>query len=257
MVFLCSLFCFCLPPPSPPLPTTLHTLPSTIVCLTCCLCPSSVRPSVRLSVCWSRKATMRRVSGRRGTSASGPRSTTALPHKLWTETTITTVSTPICSLEPRVRCVTSNSLLSQGPSPNFYRPQTKFAKVMFLHVSVILSTGGGACSRGVCLVETPPDCYCCGPYASYWNAFLSIISLEGYKQPQLKKRMHSSRMLQWPCPGGGVSAWGCVPRGVSKHYLAATTLRTVNIQWRIYKGPNCDLVRNRVEIRNPTIGRHW
>ena len=26
---------------------------------------------------------------------------------------------------------------------NFYRPQTKFAKVMFLHVSVILSRGGG------------------------------------------------------------------------------------------------------------------
>ena len=26
-----------------------------------------------------------------------------------------------------------------------YRPQTYFAKVMFLHVSVILSTGGGAC----------------------------------------------------------------------------------------------------------------
>ena len=26
----------------------------------------------------------------------------------------------------------------------FYRPQTKFAKVMFLHVSVILSTGGGS-----------------------------------------------------------------------------------------------------------------
>ena len=31
----------------------------------------------------------------------------------------------------------------------------------------------GACSRGV-LVETPlPDEYCCGRYASYWNALLS------------------------------------------------------------------------------------
>ena len=29
---------------------------------------------------------------------------------------------------------------------HFYRPQTKFAKVMFLHVSVILSTGGGSAS---------------------------------------------------------------------------------------------------------------
>ena len=75
--------------------------------------------SVRLSVCWSRKATMRRVSGRRGTSASGPRSTTAPPHRLWTETTITTVSAPICRLETRAGCVTSNSLLYQVPSPNF------------------------------------------------------------------------------------------------------------------------------------------
>ena len=30
---------------------------------------------------------------------------------------------------------------------------------------------GGAYSGG-CLVETPPDGYCCGWYASYWNAFL-------------------------------------------------------------------------------------
>ena len=91
----------------------------------------------------------------------------------------------------------------------FYRPQTKFAKVMFLHVSVILSTGwgghawwGGACmARGVCMVggmhgrghawqgacvaggaclpRTPPGRYygygirsMSGRYASYCNAFL-------------------------------------------------------------------------------------
>ena len=39
---------------------------------------------------------------------------------------------------------------------------------------------GGAWSRGWvsgsrgCLVEIPPDSYCCGRYASYWNAFLGI-----------------------------------------------------------------------------------
>ena len=36
--------------------------------------------------------------------------------------------------------------------------------------------GGGAWSQG-CLVESPPDGYCCGQYASYWNAFLSVESL--------------------------------------------------------------------------------
>ena len=95
----------------------------------------------------------------------------------------------------------------------YYRQQTKFAKVMFVHLSdIILFTGvgwynsmhcrwypsmpcsrggvlsqhtlqqGGACSRGVCSqggsapggVKTPlkADDYCCGRYASYWNAFL-------------------------------------------------------------------------------------
>ena len=44
--------------------------------------------------------------------------------------------------------------------------------------------GEGVCSGGVPapgeggllggLMETPPDGYCCGRYASYWNAFLFI-----------------------------------------------------------------------------------
>ena len=31
---------------------------------------------------------------------------------------------------------------------------------------------GGSGPGGGCLVETPLDGYCCGRYASYWNAFL-------------------------------------------------------------------------------------
>ena len=34
---------------------------------------------------------------------------------------------------------------------NYYRSQTKFVKVMFLHVSVILSTGGGMHGGGACV----------------------------------------------------------------------------------------------------------
>ena len=34
---------------------------------------------------------------------------------------------------------------------NYYRPQTKFAKVMFLHLSVILSTGGACMAGGACV----------------------------------------------------------------------------------------------------------
>ena len=48
---------------------------------------------------------------------------------------------------------------------------------------------GGVCSQGVCLggllcggdglllMETSPDGYCCGRYASYWNAFLFVFNL--------------------------------------------------------------------------------
>ena len=65
----------------------------------------------------------------------------------------------------------------------FYCPQTKFEKVMFLHLSVSHSVhrGGGLpqCMLGYHHPPrpgTPPprsrDGYCCGRYASYWNALL-------------------------------------------------------------------------------------
>ena len=50
---------------------------------------------------------------------------------------------------------------------------------MFLHLSVILSTWGAVCpcacwdtSPGRHPPTPPRDGYCCGLYASYWNAFL-------------------------------------------------------------------------------------
>ena len=82
------------------------------------------------------------------------------------------------------------------------------------------------------------DGYCCGQYASYWNAFLfGIIFAENY----MRTRMHSSRMhtgcsltiCQSLLPGGvsaprgsapggvsgpgggGVWSWGCLLQGVS------------------------------------------
>ena len=106
---------------------------------------------------------------------------------------------------------------------HIYRSHTKFAKVMFLHVSVILSRGGiPACIADFCPLEGegwypsmhcrspgphpgemlrglawevsrptprrklrgvtwggrslgPADGYCCGRYASYWNALLLML----------------------------------------------------------------------------------
>ena len=69
----------------------------------------------------------------------------------------------------------------------YYRPQTKFeGRKGNVFTGVCDSVNrGGAWSRGSLvpeggwclipgrgLVETPPDGYCCGRYASYWNAFL-------------------------------------------------------------------------------------
>ena len=87
---------------------------------------------------------------------------------------------------------------------HFYRPQRSWGKVIFSQASVILSTGGrclllggawsgrclllgGVCSGG-CLVETPRDGYCCGRYASYWNAFLFVFKFR--LEPPLPLHIH-------------------------------------------------------------------
>ena len=56
--------------------------------------------------------------------------------------------------------------------------------VMFLHLSVILFTGGSLCPgggvfvQGVSVTKTlPPVRWKSGRYASYWNAFLSKVNL--------------------------------------------------------------------------------
>ena len=80
-----------------------------------------------------------------------------------------------------------------------YRPQRNCGKVMFLHLSVILFTGGclpqwhagihpPRANMFPCPVHAgiytslPSACwdthgYCCGRYTSYWNAFLFIKHL--------------------------------------------------------------------------------
>ena len=62
-----------------------------------------------------------------------------------------------------------------------------------------IHSGGGAWSRGVCswggcLVETPPDGYCCGRYASYWNAFLFWINLLEIRLVLKKEDFTSTRL---------------------------------------------------------------
>ena len=72
---------------------------------------------------------------------------------------------------------------------DFYRPQRSWGKVIFLHLFVILFTGGGGvrgCSRGggACVVapgggmrgirQDTEIWSMSGWYASYWNAFLFI-----------------------------------------------------------------------------------
>ena len=62
---------------------------------------------------------------------------------------------------------------------NFYRPERSCGKVMFLHLSVILFTGGGTPSQHAPQVTCPggvsikdPRTVTSRRYASYWNAFL-------------------------------------------------------------------------------------
>ena len=134
---------------------------------------------------------------------------------------------------------------------------------MFLHLSVILFTDGvsgrrppGRHTHGQTypLARPPPpaddhfsaqyaaDGHCSGQYTSYWNVFLSCLPRGGFLSKggeggghSCSTRMHSSRMRTVCCSG-------CLPRGAVchthppceqndrllwKHYLVATTLRTV------------------------------
>ena len=71
---------------------------------------------------------------------------------------------------------------------NIYRPERSCGKVMFLHLSVILFTGGCLADTPLgrhaplqadtpCWADTPTqsDGHCSGWYASYWYAFLFHI----------------------------------------------------------------------------------
>ena len=102
---------------------------------------------------------------------------------------------------PQKKVKLSQCANHQSLEHHFYRPQTKFAKLIFF-TRVCLSTGwrgicspGGAWSGGGLLpwgvpapagegfapgwgVWRPPhDGYCCGQYTSYWNAFLYTLLL--------------------------------------------------------------------------------
>ena len=70
-----------------------------------------------------------------------------------------------------------------------YRPQRSCGKVMFLHLSVILFTGGGEFLSGRPPLDRDPPrqrppaprTVTSGRYASYWNAFLFTSVIKGTK----------------------------------------------------------------------------
>ena len=112
---------------------------------------------------------------------------------------------PLCVSKTNYKTVMNFFLENIGTINRYLPPANEvWGKVIFLHLFVILFTGGGVVSQhalqvvsqhdllrgmlsqhalqqGGCLVEPPPDGYCCGQYASYWNAFLSLCQTDvGY-----------------------------------------------------------------------------
>ena len=92
----------------------------------------------------------------------------------------------------------------------YYRPQTKFAKVMFLHVSVSHSVQGGG-RVGVCLLGW--GCLLWGGVCSQGGLLLGVVPALG----------GTSAHRGVPAPGvsapggsapGGAWSWGSCPRGV-------------------------------------------
>ena len=97
----------------------------------------------------------------------------------------------------------------------YYRPQTKFAKVMFLHLSVSHSVHRR--SRGSTWagpppgqVHPPPQCMLgilstSGRYASHWNAFFLFWCL----RPLVKFHLNVCNHSMWVCSwyGWGPISW--------------------------------------------------
>ena len=144
-------------------------------------------------------------------------------------------------------------------------------KVMFLQVSVILFTGGylvpggvpgprgvsaprgawyggclllGGAWSGECLVDSPPDGYCCGRYRSYWNAFLFRLwfSAEWHMQSVVKSNKPGPRggcLVPGGClllgvPGMGVPAPGGVPGLGSAWWTPPPQTATAGGRYRSY-----------------------
>ena len=79
-----------------------------------------------------------------------------------------------------------------------------WGKVMCLQACVCPREG--ACSSGGCLLRgvpggDPPDGYCCGWYASYWNAFLLQSNSRQcqYNDSQYKNRLFGSNTYGYIC----------------------------------------------------------
>ena len=142
--------------------------------------------------------------------------------------------------------------LRQG---NIYRLQTKFARLCF--TPVCHSVQGGVCPSacwGTPPSSHPPrsrhppgtDGYCCGWYASYWNAFL----------------FH--KHLSFCSRGGGMCAWGgicsqgvgaCMPRGGvaggrawqerrPQQRAVCILLECILVKRSLWSIPECWLLRN-------------
>ena len=114
----------------------------------------------------------------------------------------------------------------------FHRPQTKFAKVMFLHLSVILFTGGVLSQHAMGQTpprkkpgSPPPPRATSGRYASYWNAYLlplCILSMCCLSTAAFTNRLsHSSHFAaESPC-----NDWCCL------HACLVRNLRSHSEHW--------------------------
>ena len=122
-------------------------------------------------------------------------------------------------------------------------PQTKFVKVMFLQLSVILFRGGGFCIQGGSAskggglhpeglhrwgrMADPPNGYygirsTNGRYASYWNAFLFLYAISfsislGFSKEN-DKVLGLAHLVCWDCPYA--KSWICLCFNVFKFKMS-------------------------------------
>ena len=112
---------------------------------------------------------------------------------------------------------------------------------------------GGLLPGGLLLVPggvpggDPPDGYCCGQYASYWNAFLLILWSCHLKQNNFSNMIRSTTLGFYFGLGGPPWSWDIVTNTIYRFILDLNKIHHIS----------CDLISDRRPSHSDKVHEHF